>query len=84
LRFEDKLFSRLVSVYSVISRLEHGGRISAGEQAGRVREMIDDMRISPNYRAGDWTKLNLSLESPDADWQKGIDIFQDRMMQCRQ
>lgn len=34
------------------------------------------MRISPNYKVDNWLSLNLSQE---AEWQKGINIFEDRI-----
>jgi hypothetical protein len=34
--------------------------------------------IARNYRLSDWKELNISVPSPEADWQKAVSIFHDR------
>ena len=38
--------------------------------------MIESMQISPEYNVGDWKALRFSTEG---EWQKAIDIFEDRI-----
>lgn len=37
------------------------------------------MKISPKYSSDDWKSINLSTNSYMSDWEKAIDIFQDRI-----
>jgi hypothetical protein len=37
------------------------------------------MKISPKYSSFDWKSVNLNVNSPLSDWEKAINIFQDRI-----
>lgn len=39
----------------------------------------DRLYISPHYNPEDYTILNLRVDSPEKDWNRAIDIFQDRI-----
>ena len=36
------------------------------------------MEISPRYTSDSWFKLKLTVTSPDKDWKKAVEIFDDR------